>query len=240
MGFMDFLVGDETKVPDAVRNPHLGNTTGLNFGQALADRYAVPGAQIAMAPQDQFRGMQLGFANQLMNQANGHGPSMVQSQLQQATDQNLQNQMAMAASGRGMNAGAAQRLAQNNMAALGQQEAQQSAMLRNQEMLQAQGMLGNTLSQARGQDIGLASSQGQLDLASQGQKDSFGLGLVNAGNQRDLGLMQGQITGGNNAAQLDAESNKRRSFGQFLGNMGQAAAGIGSMMPKAATGGTGT
>jgi hypothetical protein len=169
-----------------------------------------------MAPQDQFRQGQVGFVNQLQNMANGQGPSLVQNQLQQATDQNLAQQQALAASARGGNSGMAQRIAAQNAGNIQQQAAQQSAGLRQQEMLGAYGMLGNQLASARGQDIGLATGQAQIGLGAQGQQDSFTNALVNSANQRDIA-----------SAQLDEESKKRRAggtgaFANILGGLGSA------------------
>lgn len=128
-------------------------------------------ATINQKPQAQFRGTQQNLVGQLEAQAAGQGPSLAQSQLQTATDRNIAQQAALAASGRGRTAGQGMRAAQMGAATANQQAAKQAAELRMQEQMQARQQLAGVASDARSQDIGLASSQAglsqQANLANQ-------------------------------------------------------------------------
>lgn len=165
----------------------------LNFGKTIKDRNA-------LNPDAQFRDQQMRLNKQLENQAMGVGPSLAQNQLQQATDQNIAQQMAMAASARGGNVGMAQRIAAQNAGAAQQQMAQQAGIMRLQEQQSAQGLLNQGIGQGR-----------QGDLAGQQLKDNFGLGMRDLGNKRDMGQQAAAAQGG-------------KMFGDFMSRAGDAAA----------------
>ena len=137
--------------------------------RAQGSRFGALGNEAARQ-QDQARAQQMALINQLQNQASGLGPSLAQAQLQQATDRNMQQAMALGVSQRGAGQGAALHNIANQRAGIGQQMAGDSAMLRLQEQLQARQMLGGLLGGMRGQDIG---------------NMQFGLG-----NQASLGMQQ--------------------------------------------------
>lgn len=203
----------------------MGNATGmnLNYGQMAQDRNALPtmqagpGPQVQAAtinqdPQAQFRQGQSQLAQQLMQQAQGQGPSIAAAQMQAGMDQAMQNQMAGLASQRGMNAGLAGRLVAQQGADQQAKIAQQAGLMRLQEQNQAQQQLGQALAQGRQQDIGLATTQAEMqqqaglagsqmqqarDLANlqagleqQRMKDAFGLQLQGLGTQRDTSSLQ--------------------------------------------------
>jgi hypothetical protein len=109
--------------------------------------------------QSQFSGQQEQLAQNLFGTLKGNTPSVAQQQLQQTTQGNVANAYALAASGR-YNPAAA-RMAADNAAAVNQQAAGQGAMLRAQEIQNAQGQLGNVLGQGRAQDIGQFQAQNQ-------------------------------------------------------------------------------
>jgi len=102
---------------------------------------------------------------------------------------NVSQAMALAASQRGINAGAAARGAQQQAGQAGLEATQQGAIMRAQEQAQAQQMLGGALSGAREQDIGLAqlgqqaglanlqSEQGQRQLNDQMTQYYLGMGM---------------------------------------------------------------
>jgi hypothetical protein len=110
----------------------------------------------------EFRLGQSLLASQLQDQAAGVGPSLAQTQLARANDDAIKSQMALAASARGGNPVLAQRQAAQNVAALQQENAGKSAELALAEQLQARQQLGSVLDSARGQDIGVSTSQAQL------------------------------------------------------------------------------
>ncbi len=102
--------------------------------------------------QNQTRGMQMQLMQQLQDQAAGNGPSLAQMQLQKGTDQNISQAMALGASQRGAGqAGMMKGIAQQQ-AQIGQGMANDSAMLRLQEQMQARQMLGSGLQGMRGGD----------------------------------------------------------------------------------------
>lgn len=159
-------------------DPKLANIYGFqNFQDQLANRGSVAdlrrGAQINTGPQDQVRGQQSQLSQMLMDQAMGRGPSIAQAQLQQATDRNMSQALALGASqASGMRGAGALRGIQNQQAQIGQQMAADSGLLRLQEQMQARGMLGQQLGNMRGQDIGLATSQAGLQQNQHALNDS--------------------------------------------------------------------
>lgn len=118
-------------------------------------------------------GQQDAYINTLRAQAEGRGvPSLAQMQLARALNQ-VQSQAAgsMAAT-RGLNPALAARLVGQQQAQASQMAAGQGAMLRAQEQMNAQQMLGQTLAGVRGQDqsmfgAGANANQGQNALQSQ-------------------------------------------------------------------------
>ena len=120
---------------------------------------------IGTKKQSQFRTRQMSLADALQEQAAGRGPSLAESQLQRATDANIAQSMALAASQRGQTAGQGLRQIAQQSQAYQQQAARDAADMRIQEQLAARGQLGSVLQSGRGQDINLASSQAQLDQA---------------------------------------------------------------------------
>lgn len=97
---------------------------------------------------------QLEFLNTLKLNAAGQGPSVAQNLLRQGTDRNVLQNLALQASARGdQNSGLTQYLLSQQSAGANQQAAQQAAILRSQEMAQAQGQYGAGLSDFAQQDL---------------------------------------------------------------------------------------
>lgn len=115
-------------------------------------------AQLDPTQQAEFRARQVTLANQLADQANGIGPSLAQSQLQQGRDANIAAAMALAASQRGLTAGQGLRQVADQTTSANQLAAQEAARLRLTEQLSAREQLNSVLSGARGQDIGIANA----------------------------------------------------------------------------------
>lgn len=130
-------------------------------GEQKAEGYAPPAT---LDPDQQLRTDQMSFIDQLKAQAAGQGPSIAQQQLQTATDANISQAMAagQTQAGHGLNNMAAQRAIAGTQGKLQQESANQSALLRNQEMLQARTMLGNTLGGVRGQNISATTDAEKL------------------------------------------------------------------------------
>src|SRR5207253_1677438 len=134
-------------------------------------------AQLDGSQQGQWRGQQMGLAQALAAQANGQGPSLAQGQLRQATDQGMNQAMALGASQRGDQASTQLRGIAMNQSALQGQANADSAQMAMQEQLGARNQLGQLLAGGRGQD-----------LAQAGQNASFQQGA----NQANLGASMQQ------------------------------------------------
>lgn len=153
-------------------NPQLDQAYGLMQGQAGGN--------------DPVRAQQMGLIQQLQDQAAGRGPSLAQMQLQQATNQNMQQGRAMAASQRGLGGGAAARQIAGQRGSIGQQMAGQSAMARLQEQMAARGMLGQQLGGVRGQDMsamGALAQQAEANRRAQMEYEQLRSQNQNAFNQ---------------------------------------------------------
>jgi len=155
----------------------------------------------AMGGQNQLAGM-------LMQQAQGGGPNPALAQLANTTGQNVANQTAMMASGRGAgaNAGLMGRQAAQQGAATQQQAAGQAATLSAQQQLGAQSQLGGLYGQQIGQTQGALGQQMQGSLANQGQL----LGAQSSANQ-----VNAQVEGQNAASQ-------NKLMGSIFGAAGSA------------------
>jgi hypothetical protein len=221
-----------------IDNRRAPQTTGAAMSQA---------AQLDPTQQAQFRQMQMNQANQLAGIAGGQQQGAGELAAQRQVSNALAGQMAMARMARGANAGAAQLGAARQSAGIGITGAgmgQQAAM---QDQMNAQGMLSNALSGARGQDIGMAGQnagfQQQTNLANQSAMNQQQLANLNAqlqtmgmNDQARLGYLQ-QLTG-MDANQLQAsmqayglQQQNTGMFGSLLSAGGQiGAAYLG--MPK--------
>lgn len=142
----------------------MGQLTGM---QAKLGNRKAP--QLDQSQSNQMRDAQTNLLTDLQNQAAGIGPSLAQAQLAKASDQNLANTLSSIQSTRGMGATAAAGQAQGAGAQAGQQLAQDSAILRLQEQMQAKGMLGQLATGARGQDLGAAAQNAQLQAQNEQQ-----------------------------------------------------------------------
>lgn len=169
------------------------------------DRTAFDPTNLASYQQEQAaRANQSDFIRQLQAQMRGEGPSLANLQLQQATDRNIAQQMGQAASQRGVNPALAARVAMNNIAGVNQQAAQDAAIIRQQEMLNAQQQLG-----------GAISGQRQGDLAATDRDLGAKMGREQLGVQQQTGLNQTNQQAYEGAA-------KRR--GDFISGVGAALA----------------
>lgn len=196
LNLQNALAARQSQMPQTMQAAQLGPMNQANTAVSSA-------TQMNMAPQQQTRDQQQQLGNMLMQSAEGKGPSVAQAQLQQATDQNIAQQQALAASMRGVNPAMAARLAANNSANAQQQAANQSAIIRAQEQQSAQGQLGNVLANTRGQDIGVATDAAQLEQ----QNKQFNAGQMNQQSQFNAGqLNQGLVTQGQMQQQANANN----------------------------------
>lgn len=170
-----------------------------------------------------WRGEQQQLASNLFGTIAGNQPSVAQQQLQQNTQANVANAYAMAQSGSANPAAARQ--AAMNAGNINQQGAGNAALLRAQEIQNAQGMLGNVLGTGRSQDT--QATLGYLGLQQQGNVAQMG------GNEaRDAA---------NFAAFQNSQANQLGARGlTAASNVAAAAAHFGSaggMVPGYASGG---
>jgi hypothetical protein len=110
--------------------------------------------------QEQSRNQQTEFAQRLLAQSQGQGPSVADEKLKIGQDRLSQQLAAALAQSKGLNAGSNARLAGRAGAQGGQDLVNQSALARAQEQLATQALLGNVIAQRRQGDV--ASSEGDL------------------------------------------------------------------------------
>jgi hypothetical protein len=155
----------------------------------------VQAATVDTGAQGQFRSGQQGVVQSLQQTLAGQGgPSVAEMQLQKTTQANLAAQLAMARGARGGQMVAAQRGAARNLASINQQAAADGALLRAQEQQGARGQLLQALDSARGQDIGLATTQAQIQQQAASQTGQIGLANAGAANQAQQFNAQAQNT----------------------------------------------
>ncbi|TXH18368.1 MAG: hypothetical protein E6R03_02340 [Hyphomicrobiaceae bacterium] len=204
----DFILGQDDTANDLAPKPNNYNTFGLNFSDTpklIEERNKFDPLASFSAQREQFsdaiassnlaRAQQQTFAEQLAAQALGQAPSLAESQLKQAMDQNLKQQAALASSQLGANSGLALRRVLDSTAAANQQLSQAATQQRLVERLAAQQLYGNTLSALRGGDLqsgqlvgNFGLGVGQLAAQNRANQDSFLTNLYGLANQRDLGL----------------------------------------------------
>lgn len=192
----------------------MGTQLGQTLGFIPPDKMAAQQAEAAAfdtSKTDEDRLKMMALVAQLEAQARGEGPSVAQNQLQQATDQNVRQAAQM-----GINLGAGGPRAANLKAILDTQantqqgSANQSAILKATEQLQAQQQLQALLGGLRGQDIGVMG-------AMQGAQQQANLFNTNMRSQYD------QM----NAAAAQAAQERFQKYA--LGALGAASGGVGTL-----------
>lgn len=162
---------------------------------------------IDRAQSDQLRLGQNDLISLLQAQANGTGPSAAQALQQKAIDQAIGTQRSLAGGTRGPGRIAAALRASQNIAQLTGQGAADSAALRAREMQEGRTALGTALTAARGQDISLATAQGQLSNATELQNAALGTqaNITNTAQRTMQNVEQARLVqlaaAGNQAAQ---------------------------------------
>lgn len=176
-------------------------TPGAGMFDQTAGQVAPGSAQQALGPdgnpQGQTRAMQMSLIQQLQDQAAGRGPSLAQMQLQQGTDRNISQAMALGQSQRGAGAAGMLKGIQGQQAGIAQGMAGDAAMLRLQEQMSAQQNLGNQLGSMRGADQQFAGMNMQNSQFNAGQAN----GMVSGNADRAAAAAQAQ-------AKLDIEREK--------------------------------
>lgn len=184
MGLGDFLGGILGTQNNFHADPRTNDYKVQQGGYASAAQQAILNAQKNQQDQGD-------YINMLRGQAAGTGaPSVAQMLLEQQTQRNAQGAASSIASQRGMNPALAAKLALDQAAGQNQQSAGQAAILRSQEQLQAQGLLGQALGQQGSQNNVLLNTTGGLDANLQG------LGAQVSGQNAQLALAADQINAG--------------------------------------------
>lgn len=141
--------------------------------------------------QDPFgsRKLQGNFADYLLQQYRGDGPSLAESKFRGNLDQNIKATMAMANTGRG-NRGLAMRTAQYQLGDMNSQAANEVAQIRSTEQMNAGNLLGQTYQGMRSADL----EQGRMNDAMTQYYTSQGLSLDQAqwAAQMELQKMKGE------------------------------------------------
>lgn len=220
-------------------NPNTAGGVNMNAGnlQSGVNGTAQAGVQQAAGPngamQGQSRDMQLALMQRLQDQAQGKGPSLAQMQLQKGTDANMSAAMALGQSQRGAGQAGMLKGIATQQANIGQGMANDAAMLRLQEQMQANQMLGSGLQGMRGQDLsyaGMEQQGSQFNAAQANQGAQFNAGQTNAQNvARQQAAMEAERLRQETQLayeKLRAQAAKDRSV---MGVVGGAMGAVGSM-----------
>jgi hypothetical protein len=205
------------------------------FSSGLAGLANRPTTQIDGVNQGAIRGQQSNLAAMLAQQASGQGgPSAAQLQLEQAMGMNAANAAGLLAGQRGQNAGAAARQVANQQAAIGQQTAMDTALLRANEQIQAQNNLGQLLQGMRGQDLQIATGNAQLGVQQQQMKDQMTQFYLQQGStlaqaQQQAAMEMEKLRVNQNIEQNKIESGAYQQTAQGMGNVMSAASSLMSM-----------
>jgi hypothetical protein len=165
-------------------------------------------AQLATAPQNQFRQRELALANRLTGVATGQQAGAGELATIRQGQRAVAQQQAMARMGRGSGAAGAARSAARNAGEIGLNVAGQSAQAAMGDQAAANAQLGSVLGQGRGADISVAGQNAQLtqgmnlaNMDAQNQRVFQQAGLDQA---RSLADMQAKLTqtGMNDQAQI--------------------------------------
>lgn len=209
-GRADGTPGQRSQMWDSINGSYNPNQPGINpnAGQigSGVNGTAQAGLMQSAGPngmqQNQSRDMQMNLMQQLQDQAAGKGPSLAQMQLQKGTDANMMSAMALGQAQRGAGQGGMQKGIAQQQASIGQGMANDSAMLRLQEQMQARQMLGQGLQGMRGQDQGWAGMDTQNNQFNAGQGNQNG--QFNAGQTNQMNTAKGQLG-------LDAEKMRQET-----------------------------
>lgn len=131
-------------------------------GVRVGDPAQAGAAQVNQAQQAEWRQRQLALANQLQGVSTGAQRGAGEMAANRAAQQAIASQQAMARMGRGGNAALAARGAARNTADITGQMAGQAQQAAMQDQASARAQLGGLVQGARGQDIGMATTQAGL------------------------------------------------------------------------------
>jgi hypothetical protein len=221
------LVDDTT----AATHPQIGGYIGgaNDLSQQLSAKAAGaanrPGQVIDSTLTGQDRGYGLDALAMQRDAAYGTGQSLAQQALMQGSQNAQAGQTAMAASARGGggNLAYAQRQAASGNLAMQSQAANQSQILRANEMAQARGDYANMAGAMQGADQLAGYQQAQLQAQQNAENDQTAYGYEGLANQNQLAQLQadtGAFTGTNENFQQQQAINNDRQNRLISGTMG--------------------
>lgn len=228
-----------------------GPTAGMAGLKDLMNKGATTdatNASLDVAGAERARGSQEGLLNQLLEMAAGRGPSPAQALLQQGADRNLADAAALTQSQRGLGATAASSQVAGQRAQIGQENSRDMGILRLQEQMQATQAASQVAQGLRGQDIGQAQAQAQVQVA----KDSLnanmraefirqGYSAEDADRKAAMAMEAMQTAQALSLTQMNqqefarGEAQRRGDFGTFLKSVG----GVGDFIMNLASMGGG-
>lgn len=163
------------------------------------------------------RSNQEGLVSGLQGAIAGTDPSVAAILLRQATDRNIANQYALAASSPGMSAGLAQRQAMMGAADLNSKAAADNAILRAKEITDARAQLAEVLGAQRTADINVATTQ---YTGEQGVNSDF------AKAQNDRSNLNAQLLNTSNISNASNDTNVSQSNAQNRTTVNTTAASL--------------
>jgi len=197
--------------------------SGVSQTLSEADKRAKQAADVLMSANvdPEFRKYQQDLANQLAAQARGEGPSLAQTQLQQATDRTMAQSLGAIKAGMGSQGALAARTAALAGSSQLASQGAQSATLRLQEQQAAQDALASLSQQARGQDI-QGSQLGLNAQIAQAQARQAGIDTMIRSGALKIGA-QGQVYGDTaGQATRDLERGLDQEYAAQLRAMGRS------------------
>lgn len=242
---IDQFGGDAGKWWDQNRDSFMGaynpqqSPVNMNAGNLQSGVNGTAQGNVAQAAgpngtqQGQSRDMQLALMQRLQDQAQGKGPSLAQMQLQKGTDANISGAMALGQSQRGAGQAGMLKGIATQQANIGQGMANDSAMLRLQEQMQANQMLGQGLNGMRGQDQGWAGMEqqnAQFNAGQSNQSSQFNAGQTNQQNvARQQAAMEAERLRQETQIAYEKMRQQAAKDRSVMGVVGGAMGAIGSM-----------
>jgi hypothetical protein len=189
-------------MPDASAGGGTGNAGFTSYDPA---RISAPTMGFTAAQdRSQYTPQQANLIEMLMARSQGTGgPSPAELMLAQQNQQNINNAMALNASQSGRAMPVALRQIQQQQALGAQQAAQQAAIMRAQEMLNAQGQAATALQSARGTDLDLARFNQQQMQAARERDFNAGLEAAKTNEANRLAASGQNLAWGQTQAQSD-------------------------------------
>jgi hypothetical protein len=221
------LIDDQTGATHPQIGGYIGGANDLS--QQLSAKAAGaanrPGQVIDASQTGQDRGYGLDALAMQRDAAYGTGQSLAQQALMQGSQaaQNGQTAMAASARGGGGNIALAQRQAASGNLAMQSQAANQSQILRANEMAQARGDYANQAGAMQSADQLGAFQQAQLNAQQNAENDQTAYGYEGLANQNQLAQLQadtGAFTGQNTTFQQQQAINNDRQNRLISGTMG--------------------